>query len=153
MDKGIEMTENENSVLFVELTAGIVSAYVSNNPVPTDNLAELIVTVHASISKVSLPTIVESEKPTPAVNPKRSVFPDYIICLEDGKRFKSLKRHLTLHGLSPEEYRAKWGLPSDYPMAAPGYSAMRSDQAKRIGLGRKPVAKKTTTKRGGRKAR
>ena len=137
------MTENENSTLFVELTADIVSAYVSNNPVPADNLAELIATVHASVSNIAAPTVVESEKLTPAVNPKRSVFPDYIICLEDGKRFKSLKRHLTLHGLSPEEYRAKWGLPQGYPMVAPNYAAARSELAKKTGLGRKPGAKVT----------
>ena len=78
----------------------------------------------------------------PAVNPKRSVHPDHIVCLEDGKKFKSMKRHLTSHGLTPQQYRAKWGLPADYPMTAPNYSATRSAMAKDIGLGQKPVARK-----------
>ncbi len=141
------MTEKAMQPMFVELTADIVAAYVSNNPVPADNLSELISTVHNAVAKISNPEAPEAEKPTPAVNPKRSVFPDYIICLEDGKRFKSLKRHLTLHGLTPAEYRAKWGLPADYPMVAPNYAAARSELAKKMGLGRKPEAKVAPLKR------
>ncbi|TPI18367.1 MucR family transcriptional regulator [Mesorhizobium sp. B4-1-1] len=128
----------------IELTADIVSAYVSNNPVPVASLSELIASVNSSLAKVGQP--VEPEKPiyAPAVNPKRSVFPDYIICLEDGKRFKSLKRHLGVHyGLTPDEYREKWSLARDYPMVAPNYAAQRSALAKSSGLGRKVGTKPT----------
>jgi predicted transcriptional regulator len=125
----------------IELTADIVSAYVGNNPLPAAGLPDLIASVSASVRKLSGVAAKESPSLTPAVNPKRSVFPDYIICLEDGKKFKSLKRHLsTDHGLTPDEYRAKWGLASDYPMVAPNYSATRSALAKSSGLGRKPAA-------------
>ena len=136
------MKEKEMQPITIGLTADIVAAYVSNNPVPADNLSDLISTVHGAIIQLSIPAAVpEAEKPTPAVNPKRSVFPDYIICLENGKRFKSLKRHLTTHhGMTPEEYRARWGLPADYPMVAPNYAAARSELAKKMGLGRKSVA-------------
>lgn len=142
------MTEKEFQLLTVELAADIVAAYVSNNPVPADSLSELISTVHRAVNQLSNPVTSQAEKPTPAVNPKRSVFPDFIICLEDGKRFKSLKRHLmTHHGLTPEEYRAKWGLPVDYPIVAPNYAAARSELAKKMGLGRKPAANVTPIKR------
>jgi predicted transcriptional regulator len=123
----------------LELTADIVSAYVSNNPVPTTELAALIASVSASLSGLGEATEAGEAPQSPAVNPKKSVFPDYIVCLDDGKKFKSLKRHLmTHHGLTPEEYRAKWNLPADYPMVAPNYSAARSALAKTMGLGRKP---------------
>ncbi|RJT34299.1 transcriptional regulator [Mesorhizobium waimense] len=126
----------------IELTADIVSAYVGNNPLPAAGLPDLIASVSASVRKLAAASSVkESVALTPAVNPKRSVFPDYIVCLEDGKKFKSLKRHLsTDHGLTPDEYRAKWGLAPDYPMVAPSYSATRSALAKSSGLGRKPAA-------------
>jgi predicted transcriptional regulator len=125
----------------IELTADIVSAYVGNNPLPASGLPDLIASVSASVRKLTGVVAKESPSLTPAVNPKRSVFPDHIICLEDGKKFKSLKRHLsTDHGLTPDEYRAKWGLSPDYPMVAPNYSATRSALAKSSGLGRKPVA-------------
>jgi predicted transcriptional regulator len=127
--------------LFTELTAEIVSAYVRNNPVPAANLAELIATVHTAVAGLSPSARPAIEAPTPAVNPKKSVHPDYIISLEDGKRFKSLKRHLaTHHGLTPDEYRRKWSLPADYPMVAPNYAATRSKLAKKMGLGRKPAS-------------
>jgi len=129
----------------IELTADIVSAYVSKNAVPVASLGELIESVNSSLARIGQP--VESEKPPqlPAVNPKRSVTPDYIICLEDGKKFRSLKRHLTTHfGLTPDEYREKWGLPRDYPMVAPNYSESRSALAKSMGLGRKAAAAKKT---------
>lgn len=137
----------------LELTADIVSAYVSNNPVPTVELAALIASVSAALSGLVHAVEVASPSLTPAVNPKKSVFPDHIICLDDGKKFKSLKRHLmSHHGLTPEEYRAKWKLPADYPMVAPGYSASRSALAKQMGLGRKPKAQpepvKVPAKRG-----
>jgi predicted transcriptional regulator len=125
----------------IELTADIVSAYVGNNPLPASGLPELIASVSASVRKLAGAAVTESPSLVPAVNPKKSVFPDYIVCLEDGKKFKSLKRHLrTDYGLSPDDYRAKWGLPPDYPMVAPSYSATRSALAKSTGLGRKLAA-------------
>ena len=132
--------ENETRL---ELTADIVSAYVSNNPVPAAELASLIASVNAAISRLGQSVEAEAPALTPAVNPKKSVFPDYIISLEDGRKFKSLKRHLrTKYDMSPEEYRAKWGLPKDYPMVAPNYAKARSELAKSMGLGqggRKPA--------------
>ena len=131
---------NPNSTALVELTAEVVSAYVSNNPVSTVDLPSLIVEVHAALSRVGGSAIEEvpAEKQKPAVNPKKSVFADFIICLEDGKKFKSLKRHLRTHyDLSPEEYREKWGLAPDYPMVAPSYAEARSNLARQMGLGRK----------------
>src|SRR5688572_25843043 len=119
-------TELLQSANLTELTAEIVSAYVTNNPVPTTGLAELIATVHSAVAGLSHPSSLAEQAPTPAVNPKRSVHADYIVCLEDGKRFKSLKRHLMTHyELTPEAYREKWGLPRDYPMVAPSYAAAR----------------------------
>lgn len=134
-----------NSESEIELTADIVAAYVSNNPVPASELATLITNVHSAIASLGTKKAEASHAPLiPAVNPKKSVHDDYIICLEDGKKFKSLKRHLsTHHGMTPEEYRAKWNLPADYPMVAPGYSATRSRLAKELGLGR---AKEQTAK-------
>ena len=132
---------------FIELTAEIVAAYVSNNSVQASGIPELIATVHASVAGLSKPSVAPAEALVPAVNPKRSVFPDYIICLDDGKRFKSMKRHLTGLGMTPAEYRAKWGLPTDYPMVAPNYAAARSDLALKSGLGRKPTPVKPKTKR------
>jgi predicted transcriptional regulator len=135
------MPDAQLSATITEFTADIVAAYVANNPVPAANLADLIATVHTAVSGLSQPTIPAVETPVPAVNPKRSVHADYIVCLEDGRRFKSLKRHLMTHyGLTAEEYRAKWGLPGDYPMVAPNYAAARSALAKKMGLGRKPKA-------------
>jgi predicted transcriptional regulator len=121
----------------VELTAQVISAYVSNNTVARAELAEIIGDVHDALSKVSQRIgPVEREELRPAVTVKKSVTPDYIVCLEDGKKFKSLKRHLRTHyNLSPEEYRDKWGLPHDYPMVAPNYAAARSQLAKQMGLG------------------
>ncbi|WP_263487250.1 MucR family transcriptional regulator [Mesorhizobium sp. BR1-1-13] len=132
----------DEATSLIELTADIVSAYVSKNAVPVASLPELIRSVNSSLSKLGQP--LEPEKPalTPAVNPKRSVFPDYIVCLEDGKKFKSLKRHLMTHfNLTPDEYRAKWELKPDYPMVAPNYAAQRSALAKSSGLGRKVIEK------------
>ena len=124
----------------IELTAEVVAAYVSNNPVQVVDLPNLITDVHAALARVggSTPAPAPVEKQKPAVNPKRSVFDDYIVCLEDGKKFKSLKRHLMTHySLTPEEYREKWGLDANYPMVAPNYAAARSQLAKKMGLGRK----------------
>ena len=124
---------NDQGVSLNQVTE-IVSAYVSNNSVPTNQLSELITSVHQSLGNVG-------EKPPETLKPvvpiKRSVTPDYIVCLEDGKKLKMLKRHLrTSYNLSPEEYRKKWGLLDDYPMVAPKYAAQRSELAKKIGLGK-----------------
>jgi predicted transcriptional regulator len=124
------------------LTAEIVSAYVAHNALTGDKLPDLIGSVYGALSRASVQG-VEPEKVElkPAVAIKKSVTPEYIICLEDGKKFKSLKRHLKTHyDMSPEEYREKWGLPHDYPMVAPSYAAARSDMAKNMGLGRRGAA-------------
>lgn len=127
----------DNSMRHIELTASIVSAYVSNNPVPSGQLPDLIASVNAAVRGLAGPVKTAPIELIPAVNPKRSIFPDHIICLEDGRKFKSLKRHLrTDFGLTPDEYRAKWNLPGDYPMVAPNYSQKRSALAKASGLGR-----------------
>jgi len=121
----------------VALTADIISAYISNNPVGREDLPTIIADVHEALSKASQRTSnPEREDLKPAVAPKKSITDEYIICLEDGKKFKSLKRHLRTHyNISPEEYREKWGLPHDYPMVAPNYAAARSKLAKQMGLG------------------
>ncbi|MGB3500302.1 MAG: MucR family transcriptional regulator [Mesorhizobium sp.] len=131
---------NMSQDTLIELTADVVAAYVSNNPVPVSELPNLIADVHAALGRVGgTPAPVVTEKQKPAVNPKKSINDDYLICLEDGKKFKSLKRHLMTHyNLSPEEYREKWGLDANYPMVAPNYAAARSQLAKKMGLGRKP---------------
>ena len=122
------------------LTARIVAAHVESNQVAADALPDLIKAVFRSVATAGNPAIEQVEPQTPAVPVKRSVFPDFIVCLEDGKKLKMLKRHLkTSYGLSPADYRAKWGLPHDYPMVAPNYAATRSGLAKSIGLGRKPA--------------
>ena len=124
------------------MTADIVSAYVGNNSVSANDLPSLIANIHAALSQVSTGT-VEVEPEEPAVPIRKSISPDFLICLEDGRKFKSLKRHLrTKYDMSPEEYRAKWNLPKDYPMVAPNYAKARSDLAKQMGLGqggRKPA--------------
>ena len=121
----------------LDLTAEIVAAYVSNNALAVEELPRLISTTHSALRGVTGP-VVEAVKADvkPAISVKKSVTRDYIVCLEDGKKFKSLKRHLRTHyNLSPEQYREKWGLPHDYPMVAPNYAAARSDLAKKMGLG------------------
>jgi predicted transcriptional regulator len=129
--------DEANNADLVELTAGIISAYVSNNTVVASDLPAIISDVHEALSKASQRIgQTEREELRPAVALKKSVTPDYIVCLEDGKKFKSLKRHLRTHyNLSPEEYREKWNLPHDYPMVAPNYAAARSQLAKQMGLG------------------
>jgi predicted transcriptional regulator len=121
----------------VELTAKIVSAYVSNNTIVAGDIPQLINETHAALSRATGSVAPpEREELKPKVPVKKSVAPDHIVCLEDGKKFKSLKRHLRTHyNLSPEEYREKWGLPHDYPMVAPNYARARSDLAKKMGLG------------------
>ncbi len=122
---------------YIELTADIVSAYVSNNSVSAGDIPGLINQVHSALMRVSGGQIETPAEPLkPAIPLKKSITPEYIVCLEDGKKFKSLKRHLRTHyNMSPEEYREKWGLPHDYPMVAPNYARQRSDLAKKMGLG------------------
>lgn len=134
------MADQPVSLDVLGLTAQIVSAHVSNNSVQTDLLPGLIHDVYKTLSSVGreLPPPV-LDKPQPAVPAKKSVFPDFIICLEDGKKLKMLKRHLkTAYDMSPDQYRERWGLASDYPMVAPNYARHRSSLAKKIGLGTKP---------------
>lgn len=126
----------------IELSAAIVSAYVSHNALSAADLPKLIAQVHLALNDLAGPAAPEAAPELkPAISPKKSITPDYLICLEDGKKFKSLKRHLRVeYDMSPDEYRTKWGLPPDYPMVAPNYSEARSRLAKSIGLGRKPEA-------------
>jgi len=128
------MTETLN---YIELAAEIVSAYVSNNSVPASDLPALLNDVHSALMRVSNGAAVAApEAAKPAVPPKKSITNEYIVCLEDGRKFKSLKRHLrTQYNMSPEEYREKWSLPADYPMVAPAYAKARSALAKQMGLG------------------
>ena len=133
------MTENMEQDNLIELTADIVSAYVSNNSIQSSDLPALISEIHAALHQtLGGPAEPVPEPQKPAVSIKKSVTPDYIICLDDGKKFKSLKRHLRTHyDLTPEDYREKWGLPADYPMVAPNYAKARSMLAKKMGLGQK----------------
>ena len=122
---------------FVDLTASIVSAYVSNNATTASEIPALISQIHAALVRVSHSGSEAPVEPAkPAISIKKSMTSDYLVCLEDGKRFKSLKRHLrTQYNMSPEQYREKWGLPADYPMVAPNYAVARSQLAKKMGLG------------------
>jgi predicted transcriptional regulator len=131
------MADNSGDSSYIELTANIVSAYVSNNSVPSSDIPNLINQVHAALKRVSGGQVVAPAEPLkPAVPVKRSVTPEYIVCLEDGQKFKSLKRHLrTRYNMTPDQYREKWSLPPDYPMVAPNYAAARSQLAKQMGLG------------------
>ena len=131
------MSDNIAGANYIELAADIVSAYVSNNSVPSGDLPTLINEIHSALMRVGGGTVeVPIEAPKPAVPLKKSVTPDYIVCLEDGKKFKSLKRHLrTQYNMTPEQYREKWSLPVDYPMVAPNYAKARSELAKEMGLG------------------
>lgn len=133
MEKDLDSNE------IIELTADIVSAYVSNNTIGASELPQIIADVHSALSRVSGgQPVPQREELKPAVPVKKSVTPDFIICLEDGKKFKSLKRHIRTHyDLSPEEYREKWELPHDYPMVAPNYASARSQLAKKMGLGQR----------------
>ena len=136
------MTPAERQQILTVIVAEIVAAYVSNNAVPLAELSSLISSVGTAVSRLTVQEPAKTEPLVPAVNPRRSVHPDYIISLEDGKRYKSLKRHLAArHGMTPDEYRAKWGLSETYPMVAPNFSAERSKLALRTGLGRKPGEK------------
>ena len=131
------MSDSAGDGTYIQLTANIVSAYVSNNTVPSGEISGLISQVYSALMRVSGGQPAAPAGPLkPAVSVKRSVTPEYLVCLEDGKKFKSLKRHLrTQYDMTPEKYREKWGLPSDYPMVAPNYAAARSQLAKQMGLG------------------
>ncbi|MDX2102129.1 MAG: MucR family transcriptional regulator [Alphaproteobacteria bacterium] len=130
------MTDTVSAADMQALTAQIVAAYVARNKVEVSQLPGLIQTIHRSLSSVGTPVEAPVEKPVPAVPVRKSVTADYIICLEDGKKLKMLKRHLmTAFNMTPEQYREKWDLPADYPMVAPSYAAQRSELAKTIGLG------------------
>lgn len=142
------MAEETPRADLLGLTAEIVSAHVSNNPVSLVDLPNLIQEVYRTLSNVGAPAIkTEPERPQPAVPVKKSITPEYLICLEDGKKLKMLKRHLqTAYGMTPEQYRERWGLGPEYPMVAPNYAKHRSSLAKKIGLGTKP---RNRTGRGG----
>jgi predicted transcriptional regulator len=138
-----EAVDNNRNDLLAELTAEVVAAYVSNNVIQTGDLPNLIAEVHTALGSTAGVQAAPAEKPKPAVPVRKSVHKDYIICLEDGMKFKSLKRHLmTYHGLTPDEYREKWGLAADYPMVAPAYAEARSRLAKEMGLGQKRKGRK-----------
>lgn len=134
----------------VSLAADIVSAYVTYNSVPTSGLADLIHAVHATLTRLGAGTVVpEPEALIPKVSIRKSITPDYLICLDDGKKFKSLRRHIGSLGMTPDQYRVKWGLPASYPMVASNYAATRSALAKKIGLGQ--LRKDTNKRKSGRK--
>ena len=139
--------DNMSNLVFVDMTTKVVAAYVGNNPVASSQITEVIHIIYGALTGLSNPSDEEEIEPQkPAVSIRKSITPDYIVCLEDGKKLKMLKRHLrTTYGLSPEEYRAKWGLSADYPMVAPNYAKQRSEFAKKIGLG------KQNTRRNARK--
>jgi predicted transcriptional regulator len=138
------MTDISNSdETLITLTADIVAAHVSNNSVAVSDLPTLIQNVHGALSGLGTPVAAPVVKQEPAVSIRSSIKPDYVVCLEDGKKLKMLKRHLMTHyGMTPDDYRAKWGLPADYPMVAPNYAEQRRTLAVKIGLGRKPRKRK-----------
>ncbi len=137
MSTGQEDLNGYPDAMLIRMTSEVVAAYVSNNPVQASDLPNVITRVHSTMRDLShTPEEEPVRESNPAVSVKKSITPDYLVCLEDGKRFKSLKRHLrSKYNLSPEEYREKWGLPSDYPMVAPNYAKQRSELAKKMGLG------------------
>lgn len=143
--------KKENDIFYLDFTVDIVSAYVLNNPVPAGELPKLISGIHAKLRTLATapseaPSAAAARKPAVSIN--RSVQPDYLVCLEDGKKFRSLKRHLlTSHGMTPEDYRSKWNLPSTYPMTASDYSEKRSVLAKEFGLGRSRLAQPAPSRR------
>jgi predicted transcriptional regulator len=144
----MDTLETDMSETLITLTSDIVAAHVSNNNVAAEDVATLITTVYGALAGLGGPTHVEEAKPEPAVSIRSSVKKDHVVCLEDGKKMKMLKRHLmTEHGMTPDEYRQRWGLGSDYPMVAPDYAETRRDLAKKIGLGRKPGQKRGRKKK------
>ena len=144
----MEQFETDRNETLITLTSDIVSAHVTNNSVSVEELPTLIKNVYGALDSVGQPQEVEEEKPEPAVSIRASVKPDYLVCLEDGKKLKMLKRYLrTNYDMSPDEYRERWGLPADYPMVAPNYAETRRELAKKIGLGRKPGQKRGRPKK------
>lgn len=136
--------QNDMTETLITLTSDIVAAHVSNNSVAVDDVPSLITNVYGALSVLGQAEEKEEERPEPAVSIRSSVKPDYIVCLEDGKKLKMLKRHLMTHyNMTPEQYRQRWNLPADYPMVAPNYAEKRRELAKKIGLGRKPVKRRT----------
>ena len=145
------MPENEQRRELLEHMTRIVGAHVANNPIAATDVPGLTATVHQALA--TLGPEEAAPKPKPAVSIKQSVKPEYIVCLEDGKTNKMLKRHLkTAHGMTPDDYRKRWGLPLDYPLVAPSYAATRSKLAKKIGLGRKPETKVKARRKARRRA-
>ncbi len=135
------MPQEPENVQLLQLTAQIISAHVSHNSVPAEALGGLIREVYLSLKGEPTADTKAQQRPEPAVSPSKSVLPDYIICLEDGKKLKMLRRHLkSAYGMTPEQYRERWNLRPDYPMVAPNYAQQRSNLAKKIGLGTKPAA-------------
>lgn len=148
-----DIAENYASDTLITLTADIVAAHVGNNSVALSDMAALITNVHSALAGLSGEAVAPAAKQEPAVSIRASIKPDYLVCLEDGKKLKMLKRHLMTHyQMTPADYRAKWNLPSDYPMVAPSYAAQRKDLALKIGLGRKaaPAAAPSTPKKASR---
>ena len=143
----MDTPEIDNAEMLITLTSDIVTAHVSNNNVDVDALPSLIENVYGALAGLGTKQ-AEEEAPEPAVSVRASVKPDHIVCLEDGKKMKMLKRHLmTDHGMTPQEYRERWNLPADYPMVAPNYAETRRELAKKIGLGRKPGQKRGRKKK------
>ncbi|KTR84257.1 MucR family transcriptional regulator [uncultured Novosphingobium sp.] len=139
----MENIQTDMNETLITLTSDIVAAHVSNNNVPLEDLPSLITNVYGALAGLGGVEPVQEEKPEPAVSVRASVKPEYIVCLEDGKKLKMLKRHLMTHyNMTPEEYRQRWNLPADYPMVAPNYAEKRRELAKKIGLGRKPNARR-----------
>ena len=139
----METVQTDVNETLITLTSDIVAAHVSNNSVAVDDLPSLITAVYGALAGLGGTAPVVEEKPEPAVSVRSSVKPDYLVCLEDGKKLKMLKRHLMTHyNMTPDQYRARWNLPADYPMVAPNYAEKRRDLAKKIGLGRKPGQKR-----------
>jgi predicted transcriptional regulator len=135
----MDTPQNDMNETLITLTSDIVAAHVSNNSVSGDELSSLITSVYGALASLGQPVPVVEKMPEPAVSIRSSVKPDHIVCLEDGKKLKMLKRHLMTHyNLTPDQYRQRWNLPADYPMVAPNYAEKRRDLAKKIGLGRKP---------------
>lgn len=144
----MDTIETDMSEMLITLTSDIVAAHVSNNTISVEEVPALISTVYGALSNLGASAPVEEERPEPAVSVRASVKRDHLVCLEDGKKMKMLKRHLmTEHGMTPDDYRQRWGLAADYPMVAPEYADTRRDLAHKIGLGRKPGQKRGRRKK------
>ena len=143
----MDTAEVDMKETLITLTSDIVAAHLSNNSVAVDDVASLITNVYSALSGLGDAVVAPEAPPEPAVSIRTSVKPDYIVCLEDGKKLKMLKRHLMTHyNMTPDQYRTRWNLPADYPMVAPNYAEKRRELAKKIGLGRKPGARRGRAK-------